>query len=404
MKKSCRIFDANERVFGVQGIREAEGWHRPLSRRREILDEMTHRSGKLFDLAVPVDDNEDGEYNIRIMTSVVVVGLDLHDPRMLSTLRDAHASWLSENPQCDPDYADPKEHGAVPLRRGLVPYHFCPLERVSPGLFETALPAYRRLGAFCRDLETPIHQFSFALALAAARHSIQAAEWLLPASTDKRVAYCLNASPGHHAGRDFYGGYCLMANAAICAMRFVDRIGSRGSAVILNLDYHCSQGTADVIRRSSRRDLTDRIFCVSIHADPLMDYPSFVGFEDDDTDTTKNITFSAGTDFAGYRPLLERALTAISAQVERWKLEKDVQEILFVIELGTDTLEGDPNPSVNAGAALKVQDFGQMGALISKFFDAHGIYRAAVVQEGGYKETAVAVAVVNFLEGLTLGD
>ena len=77
--------------------------------------------------------------------------------------------------------------------------------------------------------------------------------------------------PGHHAGRDFSGGYCYFNNTAIAAKI----LSVRGPVAVLDIDYHHGNGTQDIFWED------DRVLTISIHCDPRMDYPYFVGFADE---------------------------------------------------------------------------------------------------------------------------
>ncbi len=86
-----------------------------------------------------------------------------------------------------------------------------------------------------------------------------------------RSAYALCRPPGHHAGRDFSGGYCYFNNTAIAAKI----LSVRGPVAVIDIDYHHGNGTQDIFWED------DRVLTISIHCDPRMDYPYFVGFADE---------------------------------------------------------------------------------------------------------------------------
>ncbi len=88
-----------------------------------------------------------------------------------------------------------------------------------------------------------------------------------------RSAFALCRPPGHHAGGDFMGGYCFLNNAAIATQAFLDQ-GARRVA-ILDVDYHHGNGTQDIFYRR------DDVLFASIHGDPRVEYPYFLGYADE---------------------------------------------------------------------------------------------------------------------------
>ena len=116
---------------------------------------------------------------------------------------------------------------------------------------------------YCFD-QTPLTNGTPAAALAAASLALEGAGRLTGA-TDR--AYCLCRPPGHHAGSDFFGGFCYLNNAALAA----DRLARSGRVAILDIDYHHGNGTQEIFYRRSD------VLYVSIHAHPAYAYPGFSG-------------------------------------------------------------------------------------------------------------------------------
>ncbi|HET9222000.1 MAG TPA: histone deacetylase family protein, partial [Roseiflexaceae bacterium] len=65
-------------------------------------------------------------------------------------------------------------------------------------------------GYYCFDMSAPIVAGTYAAARAAANTALTGAALLLEG---QRATYALCRPPGHHAGRDLYGGYCYLNNA-----------------------------------------------------------------------------------------------------------------------------------------------------------------------------------------------
>lgn len=87
--------------------------------------------------------------------------------------------------------------------------------------------------------------------------AICAAESVL--SGDVRNSFALVRPPGHHAGRNFAGGFCYINNVAVMT-RFVQKCGCR-RVVIIDWDAHHGNGTQDIFY-----DDPDVLY-ISIHQD-----------------------------------------------------------------------------------------------------------------------------------------
>lgn len=195
-----------------------------------------------------------------------------------------------------------------------------------------------------------------------------------------------------------YGGYCFLNHAAISAMRMlktVERVAILDGKqcnivscvtvffciVFLNttVDYHYGDGTAEVFAHN------DRVLTVSIHADPIFDYPSYGGWENENTTTNLNYVFPCKATWKEYKPILKMALQ---------KIEQFKPHVLLVA-FGADTVEGDPDPSHHYGCALSVASYFDMGVKVGAVCP-----KILVTQEGGYDLPKVPCIVEKFLLGL----
>ena len=276
----------------------------------------------------------------------------VHDPAYLDFLATAHDRWIAAGRSGDAiGYAWP-----VVGRRPL------DLTRID------AL-----LGRFTADTVTPIGAASHAAAYWGAQTALSA---LAPVLAGAPAAFALCRPPGHHAGRDYAGGYCYLNNAAIAARAAADA-GRR--VAILDVDYHHGNGTQDIFY-----DDADVLF-VSIHADPATDFPYYWGHADETGagaghGATRNIVLPRGTDWAGYAPALDAALATIAGHGAD----------LLILSFGADTYVGDPI----AGFALDTPDFAAMGRRIA----AAGL-PTVIVMEGGYAVDALGANVAALLSG-----
>jgi acetoin utilization deacetylase AcuC-like enzyme len=88
----------------------------------------------------------------------------------------------------------------------------------------------------------------FPVALMAAGGAVTAARAAL-----QRPSFALIRPPGHHAGRNFNGGFCFFNNMAIAVSSLL-RDGVVGSALIVDIDLHYGNGTDDIFRDERRVD------------------------------------------------------------------------------------------------------------------------------------------------------
>jgi acetoin utilization deacetylase AcuC-like enzyme len=215
-------------------------------------------------------------------------------------------------------------------------------------------------------------------ARAGAHCALSAAQQLVQGD---RAAFALSRPPGHHAGADFFGGYCFLNNAALAAQNLLDMGKGAGitKVAVLDIDYHHGNGTQAIFY-----DRPD-VFFVSIHGDPRTEYPFYLGHSDErgvgaGLGTNLNLPLPRGTGFDAWSKALDTALNAIA------QFAADA----LVVSLGMDTFVGDPI----SGFTLTSADYLRVGQRIA----AAGL-PTAFVFEGGYAVAEVGVNAVNVLEG-----
>ncbi len=193
----------------------------------------------------------------------------------------------------------------------------------------------------------------------------------------ERAAFALCRPPGHHAGRGYMGGYCYLNNAAIAA----EWLRTQGCArvSILDIDYHHGNGTQGIFY--DRNDVQ----VVNIHADPIEEYPYFLGHFDERGEGAGegfnlNLPLPRGTGFAAWRAALDIGLDAVL----------DHAPGALVVSLGVDTYHGDPISAFK----LDTPDYPVIGAAIR----ALGL-PTLFVMEGGYAVEAIGQNAVGVLTG-----
>jgi acetoin utilization deacetylase AcuC-like enzyme len=283
----------------------------------------------------------------------------VHSRRYLHFLRGAWEEWVAEDPANVETDALPSVWPIRSFRDDVEPANF------------TA-----RLGLYSFDVGTPLTAGTWAAAQGGAACAAAAAS-ALRASSPPRATMALTRPPGHHAGQDFFGGYCFINNAAIAAQVLLDE-GARRVAV-LDVDYHHGNGTQSIFYE--RAD----VLTLSIHGDPRFEYPFYLGHADErgrgaGEGFNLNIPLPAGTDFIRWHAALTTALQGVA----------DFNPDVLVVALGVDTFEGDPISHFK----LKSEDYIRLGRDLA----ATGL-PVVFTLEGGYAVAAMGVNVVNVLEG-----
>jgi acetoin utilization deacetylase AcuC-like enzyme len=230
------------------------------------------------------------------------------------------------------------------------------------------------LGRFCIDMSSPIMEGTWRAVSASANVALTAQASV---ANGEGCAFALCRPPGHHAGRDYFGGYCFINNAAVAAQAFRDQGAAR--VAVLDVDYHHGNGTQDIFYGR------DDVLTVSIHADPALEYPYYTGYADEAGQEAGlgfnlNLPLPWGTQFDAYGEALEASLSRIAA------FGADA----LVVSLGVDTFDGDPISKFK----LHSDDFSKIGRAIARLR-----LPTVFIMEGGYSVEDLGVNVVNALSG-----
>jgi acetoin utilization deacetylase AcuC-like enzyme len=280
--------------------------------------------------------------------------LAVHSPALVGFLEGAWPAWR-----------------AAGGPETLIPDTF-PIARLARGGGRDLGGGTGRPGWFCFDTATPLVSGSFAAAVAAADVALTATDLVAAGAP---AAYALCRPPGHHAGPGYYGGFCLLNNAAIAARA----LARRGRVAVVDVDFHHGNGTQDIFWEDPE------VLYVSLHGDPAGHYPHFTGAADEVGDgpgrgTTRNLPLPDGTGDDEYLASLAEAMGVVAA----------FDPAALVVSAGFDTFAGDP-----LGAFQVTTDgFGRIGAALA----AAG-RPMVVVQEGGYALEALGANAVALLAG-----
>ncbi|HET6571694.1 MAG TPA: hypothetical protein VFG58_09425 [Solirubrobacterales bacterium] len=215
--------------------------------------------------------------------------------------------------------------------------------------------------------DVPVSAALVAAAVEGVRTAIAAATRLLEGA---RFSYALCRPPGHHAGPDWFAGYCYLNSAAAAALTLRD--GGLGPVGILDLDLHYPNGTAAIVARMSDVRLQ------SLHAWPVTNVAARTVTPSNQRE--RAVEFSGSPRAGTYLDAVEHAVGTLATDCEA-----------LVVSLGYDTIAGDPHGSWGFSPAI----FAQIARLL-----AAGGRPICVVQEGGYALEALAACSYAFAAGL----
>ena len=287
----------------------------------------------------------------------------VHDADYLKFLEGAWDKWLALDPANAELEAFPAVWPIRTLRTDIVPDNFC-----------------AQLGRYSMDSGSPLTAGTWR----AARHGADcAAAAAQEINEGALIAVALARPPGHHAGADFFGGYCFINHAAVAAQNLLN-LGKKHVA-ILDVDYHHGNGTQAIFYERSD------VSFISVHGDPRTEYPFYLGHADElgagaGLGFNLNLPLTHGTGVDGWFAALAKACDAV----------KQSGCDALVISLGLDTYADDPVSSSAgfAGFGLRAAEFARMGRELAALE-----IPTVLVFEGGYASDALGENFVEVLRG-----
>lgn len=179
-------------------------------------------------------------------------------------------------------------------------------------------------------------------------------------------AFSLMRPPGHHAGRNFLGGFCYFNNIAIAVKKALMKLDK---IAILDIDGHHGNGTQDIFFG------TEGILYVSLHQKSAFPLTGFISEKN-----CMNYTLSPGTKPDEYLKVLENAIDKMM----------DFDPDLVAISAGFDTYKNDPLLNIE----LDIKTYFEIAASIADLRKP-----VFVVLEGGYSDD-LPLCINEFLKGL----
>ena len=278
----------------------------------------------------------------------------VHAPAYLRFVAGAWAEWQALGGQGD---VFPAVWPVRSLRSNVVPQSFA-----------------ARMGLYSMDSGTPLTSGTWVAAYWGAQATLTGLDLQL---AGEPAAYVLTRPPGHHAGADFFGGYCFVNNVAVAAQAALD--AGRQRVAILDVDYHHGNGTQAIFYE--RAD----VLYASVHGDPQTEFPFFLGHADETgagpgVGLNANFPLPAGASNEAWFAALDTALDRVKAYAPD----------LLIVSLGVDTYGGDPISHFN----LDRPEFTRLGRALAPL-----ALPTLFVQEGGYATEAIGLNVVAVLQG-----
>ncbi len=204
----------------------------------------------------------------------------------------------------------------------------------------------------------------YQIALLSAGSALQAMNLCLSGEN----TFSLMRPPGHHAGRDFLGGFCYFNNIAI-AVKAAQKYKGIRKVLILDIDNHHGNGTQDIFLGDNS------ILYISLHQSPL--YPGTGKISEKNC---LNYPLPLGTDGKTYIETLKKAM----------EKAKEFGPELVAVSAGFDTYKGDPITDMN----LDMDTYRKIGEIIKSLRKP-----TFAALEGGYSKD-LPLCISKFLNGL----
>ncbi len=309
------------------------------------------------------------------ITKTQLKDLGTHNELMIDFLAKCYDSWVEHKIACLSDDTFGNE------TNGLIPYNIT-TNYVNHKQIVQSLEYFRQIGLWCTDQITPIFANTWNQVLSSASNGYVVPQYIKQGFN--RI-YCLNINPGHHAASSRYGGYCYLNNGAICAQSLLnDPELGYSKVAILDLDYHAGDGTAQIFQYNSN------VLTISIHINPLYDYPYYSGHPEENTQTNYNFVFEPGCNLMQYLELINASMEKI----------KDFSPNALIIAFGGDTYKNDLDAIEINRTQIDIADYKKIGQNIICGFGTINPIPIIITQEGGYNMDNIGLIVQSFLSGL----
>jgi acetoin utilization deacetylase AcuC-like enzyme len=251
------------------------------------------------------------------------------------------------------------------------------LEAVHASRYLDSIKELSARGGGYLDFDTALSSDSWEAATLAAGAAIRAVESALEGT----AAFAIARPPGHHTGRDYGMGFCLVNNAAVAAeyarSRGLDRVA------ILDWDVHHGNGTQDIFYGS------EEVLYLSAHQSPF--YPG--------TGDAREVGEGRGEGFTANVPLPGRSGEDLYAEAFAGLFIPILREFrpgLILVSAGYDAHADD----LLGGMRLTADSFGRFASALAAVAREVGAAPPAFLLEGGYNLNALTDSVAATIKGV----
>ena len=227
------------------------------------------------------------------------------------------------------------------------------------------------------SLDTALNAHSWEAATLASGAAIGAVESALSGT----AAFAIARPPGHHAGRAYGMGFCLLNNAAVAAEHALS--GGAERVAIVDWDVHHGNGTQDIFYTSGE------VLYLSVHQSPF--YPG--------TGDAREVGEGRGQGFTANVPLPGRSGEDLYAEAFTGFFIPILREFhpeLILVSAGYDVHAADPL----GGMKLESASFGRFAAQLAALSREIGSAPLAFLLEGGYSLNAITESVAATIKGV----
>jgi len=184
---------------------------------------------------------------------------------------------------------------------------------------------------------------------------------------ETKNVFCFTRPPGHHAGKDYFGGFCIFNNIATAAVYSLEKYKK---VLILDIDYHHGNGTQDIVQNYPN------IYYVSLHRYGV--FPG-TGSLDENKENVLNIPLPPRVTDEEYLYLIKEVVVPFV---------ENIKPDIILISAGYDTYYKDP-----------LGDFKLKNAYYW-IFEEIKKYKKVVFLEGGYSKEGLINGILQTLNSL----
>jgi acetoin utilization deacetylase AcuC-like enzyme len=227
------------------------------------------------------------------------------------------------------------------------------------------------------DFDTALNADSWDAATLASGAAIGAVESALSGT----AAFAIARPPGHHAGRGYGMGFCLLNNVAVAAEHA--RSSGADRVAILDWDVHHGNGTQDIFYANGD------VLYLSVHQSPF--YPG--------TGDAREVGEGRGRGFTANVPLPGRSREDVYAEAFAGffvPILREYRPELLLVSAGYDAHSDD----LLGGMRLESATFGRFAARLATLTREIGAAPPVFLLEGGYNLNALTESVAATIVGI----